>query len=488
MAGGPGLVKRASRCPFFRPFAAADQAAPAVNSPNRWRIGEGPGGTAPVTVAIATFNRAPLLRQALESCRTQTVRPERIIVIDDGSIDDTAQTVAAFDGLALHYVNVGKIGLGHARNLATALCTTPWLCILDDDDIMLPNRIADHVAGLSGGANLSHGGWINFNDRQELDYRPGKPVDADVVMYVGNAITHGACFYETAMLREFPYRTDVVGGADFDLAVRAVRSGIRCAHTGTYVLLRRRHEASMSAQAGEGQAAMRRAVVGAIDFRRSDEEIAARTAAARQVAPLAFEPPSLSDLGRALGGFSQPMRIAAFVPRAASSLFDLIARLRPSIEGLEVLDPDPSFGGELALACPATSDNLELAAFDAAFRAQGLRPALLAADPAASSDSLSGPEIPTAADSFRIVLQSESLRELQLAHRILLSQRSWRWYVAAQRRPVIGRSSQMFALVSAEFRKSADDRDKDGRARELSYFIFDRTDLSPRFLEEAEPL
>jgi hypothetical protein len=56
-----------------------------------------------------------------------------------------------------------------------------------------------------------------------------------------------------------------------------------------------------------------------------------------------------------------------------------------------------------------------------------------------------------------------------------------------QRRPTIGRSSQLFALISAEFRKSADGN-KDGRVRELSYFIFDQTDLSPRFLEEAGPL
>src|ERR1700761_9328811 len=108
-----------------------------------------PLGAAPITVAIATLNRADMLRQALESCRNQSVPPQRVIVVDDGSGDGTAQVVSSFEGLAVDYVSVGRIGLGHARNLATSLCTTPWLCILDDDDIMLPGRIADHVAGLS---------------------------------------------------------------------------------------------------------------------------------------------------------------------------------------------------------------------------------------------------------------------------------------------------------------------------------------------------
>jgi len=443
-----------------------------------------PLGAAPVTVAIATFNRAHLLRQALESCRAQSVPPQRVIVVDDGSSDDTAQVVDGFEGLAVDYANAGRIGLGHARNLATALCTTPWLCILDDDDIMLPNRIADHVAGLSGGANMSHGGWINFNDRLELDYRPGKPVDEDVVVYMGNAITHGACCYETAVLREFHYRTDVVGGADFELAVRAVRSGIRCRHTGSYVLLRRRHAASMSVEAGAGQGSMRRAVVGAIDFHRSDEEIAARTAAARDVAALALEPPSIDDLNRALGAFTRPMRVAAFVSRAATPLFDLLAKLK-HIAALDVLDTVPSFTGELVLACPATTDGSELARFDAAFRAQGLEPVLLGVDSPGLAEPPAGAAIPTAPQSFRIVLQSEVLRELQLAHRILRSQHGWRWYVVGRHWLGDDRSTPRFALVSAEFQKAGASGDKDDAARELGYFIADQTDLSPRFLEAA---
>ena len=443
-----------------------------------------PLGAAPVTVAIATFNRAPMLRQALESCRNQSVPPQRVIVVDDGSTDDTAQVVNGFEGLAVDYANVGRIGLGHARNLATALCTTPWLCILDDDDIMLPNRVADHVAGLSGGANMSHGGWINFNDRHELDYHPGKPVEEDVIVYVGNAITHGACCYETAVLREFPYRTDVVGGADFDLAVRAVRSGIRCIHTGSYVLLRRRHAVSMSAQAGAGQAAMRRAVVGAVDFHRSDEEIAARTAAARQVTALALEPPSVLELSRAMGAFSQPMRVAAFVSRAAAPLFDLVAKLK-HVGALEVVDPDASFAAELVLASPATSDGSRLAEFDAAFRAQGLEPTLLAVDSPKLDRPPSELEIPTAPESFRIVLQSDSLRELQLAHRVLRSRRRWKWYVVAHHQQGGERSHPRFALVSAEFSRSG----RYGRdpTQELGYFIADQTDLLPQFLEPSLP-
>lgn len=443
-----------------------------------------PLGAAPVTVAIATFNRAHLLRQALESCRVQSVPPQRVIVVDDGSSDDTAQVVGGFDGLAVDYVNAGRIGLGHARNLATALCTTPWLCILDDDDIMLPNRIGDHLAGLSGGANMSHGGWINFNERHELDYHPGKPVDEDVVVYVGNAITHGACCYETAVLREFHYRTDVVGGADFDFAVRAVRSGIRCRHTGSYVLLRRRHAASMSVQAGAGQASMRRAVVGGIDFHRSDEEIAARTMAAREVQSLALEPPSFLDLGRALGAFSRPMRVAAFVSRAAAPLFDLLSRLK-HIESLEVLDTDPSFSADLVVACPATSDGSKLAELDAAFRAQGLEPALLAIDSPMLGHSSGGLEIPTAAHTFRAVIQSDSLRELQLAHRILRSQRRWRWYVVGRNESESDGSHSRFALVSAEFHRAGGGGERDDSAQEVGYFISDQTDLQPRFLEAA---
>src|SRR6478609_2119360 len=103
-----GNSRRGRAACFIRPFGALFPTNRATNLPVIPIVSldrRTPLGAAPVTVAIATFNRAPMLRQALESCRNQSVPPQRVIVVDDGSTDDTAQVVNGFEGLAVDYAN-----------------------------------------------------------------------------------------------------------------------------------------------------------------------------------------------------------------------------------------------------------------------------------------------------------------------------------------------------------------------------------------------
>src|ERR1700761_360118 len=284
----------------------------------------------PVTVAIATRNRGHFLSEALASCAAQTIRPESVIVVDDGSEDATEEVVRAFRELDVIYIRPGRVGFGNARNLATALCATKYLCVMDDDDIMLPDRLRDHMASFASGAQISYGGWINFNSCGELEFRPGKQVDEDVIAYVGAALTHGACCFETALLREFPYRDGITGGADYDLALRLVRSEARFGHTDSYVLLRRKHDSNLSISRGDSQSSMRDSLVGTMNLTRSDEEIAGRLAAGNERSErLDSNVPSLHEIFRQIGTVLQDMRVVGAVSRSAIELFDKIDRLSP---------------------------------------------------------------------------------------------------------------------------------------------------------------
>jgi GT2 family glycosyltransferase len=99
-----------------------------------------PGRTLPVSVVIPTFNRAPLLERALRSVRAQRPRqPDQVIVVDDGSTDDTPMVAKAFGAeLLRHERNLGagaayETGLGAARH--------EWVALLDDDDEWLPHHL-----------------------------------------------------------------------------------------------------------------------------------------------------------------------------------------------------------------------------------------------------------------------------------------------------------------------------------------------------------
>lgn len=439
-----------------------------------------------MTVAIATHDRAHLIGAALQSCLDQTVRPEQVIVVDDGSSDDTASVVRGFNGLDVVYVNAGKIGLGNARNFATALCRSKYLCILDDDDIMLPNRIRDHMTSLADGAQMSHGGWINFNETGELDFRPGKKVSEDVIVYAGGAITHGACCYLTSMLREFPYRSDLTGGADFDLAVRMVKAGIACVHTGSYVLLRRRHAVTLSSTSGSGQRGVRQFVVELLDRNRSDVEIATRRqAAVTHGLPEAVPTPPLSEIYHAIGGPRRALRVSALVPRQAPEFFALLARLEARGGWVDVFDDQANLTPTVSIASRPTTDLAVLGAFCSVLQECGIRPKLVRAE---AIPPLLQPPVAwtTAAGKFRLVLSSRVLKELHLAYRLLASLRPWVWYVAVREAPIRGRPKPVYQLVSTPFanRKSAGQQPT--IAAGLKAFIYEHTNLVADVREHSQ--
>ena len=97
-----------------------------------------------VSVVIPTYNRAAFLPDALESAFAQTYRDFELIVVDDGSDDDTAQVVARF-GDRLRYLRQEHRGVSAARNAGLAAATAPYLAFLDSDDLWAPEMLATGI-------------------------------------------------------------------------------------------------------------------------------------------------------------------------------------------------------------------------------------------------------------------------------------------------------------------------------------------------------
>jgi GT2 family glycosyltransferase len=85
------------------------------------------------SVIIPTYNRAALLREALESVARQTFRDFELFVVDDGSTDDTEAIVKSC-GLPVIFVRQNNRGPGAARNLALQKAQGRYLAFLDSDD------------------------------------------------------------------------------------------------------------------------------------------------------------------------------------------------------------------------------------------------------------------------------------------------------------------------------------------------------------------
>jgi glycosyltransferase involved in cell wall biosynthesis len=96
-----------------------------------------------VSVIIPTYNRADYVVEAIRSAKAQTYRLKQIIVVDDGSCDDTARRVAEAGGVEYHYKT--NRGQGAARNHGLRLARGEYIASLDSDDLWDADFLARSV-------------------------------------------------------------------------------------------------------------------------------------------------------------------------------------------------------------------------------------------------------------------------------------------------------------------------------------------------------
>ncbi|MEW8499606.1 MAG: glycosyltransferase [Candidatus Thiodiazotropha taylori] len=106
-----------------------------------------------VSVIIPTYNRASTLPRALDSVFAQTLPPLEVIVIDDGS-DDETKTVVERDYPDVIYLPQPNSGVSHARNSGIRHAKGEWLALLDSDDSWLPEKLQLQMASLNRSPQL----------------------------------------------------------------------------------------------------------------------------------------------------------------------------------------------------------------------------------------------------------------------------------------------------------------------------------------------
>lgn len=107
-----------------------------------------------VSVVIPAFNSATYLGEALDSVLAQTYQPIEVIVVDDGSEDETAQVAAAYSG-KITYIRKERGGPAAARNVGIREAKGEWIAFQDADDIWMPELLEKLVkAAAETGADL----------------------------------------------------------------------------------------------------------------------------------------------------------------------------------------------------------------------------------------------------------------------------------------------------------------------------------------------
>lgn len=125
--------------------------------------------TVRVSCLIPTRNRWSLLQRAVASARAPGVE---IVVVDDGSTDETALQGPALEGV--RYVRGPGAGVAAARNAGAAVARGEWLAFLDDDDEWLPGKLERQLSWLEGlGAGFGSTGVLEVSEEGALPPRLG---------------------------------------------------------------------------------------------------------------------------------------------------------------------------------------------------------------------------------------------------------------------------------------------------------------------------
>ncbi|MBE9125525.1 MULTISPECIES: glycosyltransferase family A protein [unclassified Coleofasciculus] len=106
-----------------------------------------------VSVIIPFYNSDRYLAQAIESVVAQTYQPVEIIVIDDGSTDNSADVAKRF-GEAVHYCYQTNSGTAAARNHGIELAQGNFLAFLDADDLWMPDKLERQMAAFASHPEL----------------------------------------------------------------------------------------------------------------------------------------------------------------------------------------------------------------------------------------------------------------------------------------------------------------------------------------------
>ncbi|MES2425757.1 MAG: glycosyltransferase family 2 protein [Bacteroidota bacterium] len=155
-----------------------------------------------VSIIIPAYNSEQYIAETIKSAMAQTWRNKEIIIVDDGSTDNTLQIAKSFESLGVKIIHQPNKGAAAARNIGLATATGTYIQFLDADDLLSSDKIESQLNCLNGSfTHLAICKSVHFADGEDhLAEQPvnnwfntdtDNPVDFLTKLYAGNEIMIG---------------------------------------------------------------------------------------------------------------------------------------------------------------------------------------------------------------------------------------------------------------------------------------------------------
>jgi glycosyltransferase involved in cell wall biosynthesis len=220
-----------------------------------------------ISVVIPVYNGALHLAETVETVLAQTAVPAAIVVVDDGSEDETPRVAARFAS-AIRYVRQPNAGLARARNAGVENVDSEYLAFLDGDDLWSPDKLEKQLAELCSCERpamiFSHA--VQFVS-PELAPREVAALKFDSLPVPG--IIGSALFMRTRDFRAVgPFDGRLRVGEFIDWYARAIDAGVEARVLSDTLLRRRIHRGNLGRRRAEFGGDYARALKATLDRRR----------------------------------------------------------------------------------------------------------------------------------------------------------------------------------------------------------------------------
>jgi len=186
-----------------------------------------------VAIVAANYNNGPYIKAFMESIMASTVWPAELIVVDDGSSDESASILGEYAHLPFFRLIQFPTNRGftHALNEGIQAVTARYIARADPDDILLPERLAVQYALLTAHPELDVVGsnsWYFQSDSGAYINKSNFPsTHREIVQRYRNGehgLQHGTVMGKTEVFKRFPYQ-DIFPGEDYEIFSRMVVAG-----------------------------------------------------------------------------------------------------------------------------------------------------------------------------------------------------------------------------------------------------------------------
>jgi glycosyltransferase involved in cell wall biosynthesis len=205
-----------------------------------------------ISVIIPTYKHRDFVAKAIDSVLQQSVKPIEIIVINDGSPDDTSVVLQPFvQNHSITYIEQPNAGQANARNRGIQIAQGDYIALLDDDDFWQPNTLELLSTALNDRPQcvVAYGYANTFGDRTEKYPQTGHDGQVFQRLLRGNImLSPGQALFRASAIRSIGlFDLNIWGADDWDLLLRLAKLG-PFAYVDQQTLNYRLHSANASKQ------------------------------------------------------------------------------------------------------------------------------------------------------------------------------------------------------------------------------------------------